>query len=93
MVKKTNATDKEGQQVCLAEEGEFGGSSSGGGQFEWSEQLQGVILGAFFWGYVITHIPGGILSEKFGGKYTLGLGILSTAVFTLITPVVINWGK
>lgn len=42
---------------------------------------------------VITHIPGGILSEKFGGKYTLGLGILSTAIFTLITPVVINWGE
>lgn len=42
---------------------------------------------------VITHIPGGILSEKFGGKYTLGLGILSTAIFTLITPLVINWGK
>lgn len=42
---------------------------------------------------VITHVPGGILSEKFGGKYTLGLGILSTAIFTLITPAVINWGK
>jgi len=38
-------------------------------------------------------VPGGLLSEKFGGKYTLGLGILSTAIFTLITPVVINWGK
>lgn len=37
-------------------------------------------------------MPGGLLSEKFGGKYTLGLGILSTAIFTLITPAVINWG-
>jgi MFS transporter, ACS family, solute carrier family 17 (sodium-dependent inorganic phosphate cotransporter), other len=66
--------------------------SLGGGEFEWSEQLQGVILGAFFYGYVITHIPGGILSEKFGGKYTLGLGILSTAIFTIITPVTIKAG-
>lgn len=40
-----------------------------------------------------THVPGGVLSARFGGKYTLSLGILSTAIFTLITPVVINWGK
>lgn len=42
---------------------------------------------------MITHVPGGILSEKFGGKYTLGLGILSTAIFTVITPAVIHWGE
>lgn len=41
----------------------------------------------------LTHLPGGILSTKYGGKYTLGLGILSTAIFTLITPIVIDWGK
>lgn len=93
MVKKKvveNGTDLD--QYCT-DDNELSGGSSGGGDFEWSEQLQGVILGAFFWGYVITHIPGGILSEKFGGKYTLGLGILSTAIFTIITPVTIHWGK
>ncbi|XP_070496442.1 putative inorganic phosphate cotransporter isoform X2 [Chironomus tepperi] len=77
--------------ICLVEGGSSGGSS-GKGTFEWDEEQIGIILGAFFWGYVITHIPGGLLSEKFGGKYTLALGILSTAIFTLITPVVINWG-
>lgn len=56
--------------------------------YDWSEALQGVILSAFFWGYVITHIPGGILAEKFGGKWALSLGILSTAIFTLLTPLV-----
>jgi len=37
--------------ICLVE----GGSSSGSlgkGTFEWDEELQGIILGAFFWGYV-----------------------------------------
>lgn len=28
------------------------GDDIGGGEYEWSEALQGVILGAFFWGYV-----------------------------------------
>ncbi|CAH2005053.1 unnamed protein product [Acanthoscelides obtectus] len=64
--------------------------------YDWDEKTQGLILSSFYWGYVISHLPGGILSEKFGGKYSLGLGILSTAIFTLITPWVIyatdgNW--
>lgn len=61
-------------------------------QFEWSEELQGVILSSFYWGYVITHMPGGIIAEKFGGKYVLSLGILSTAVLTLLTPMIIDYG-
>ena len=43
-------------------------------------------------GYLITHLPGGMLSERFGGKYSLGLGILSTAIFTLLTPVAVKEG-
>lgn len=62
------------------------------GTFEWDEYTQGLILSSFFWGYVVTHIPGGMLAEKFGGKYVLGLGILSTAVFTLLTPVAATYG-
>lgn len=34
-----------------------------------------------------------MLAEKFGGKYSLGLGMLSTAIFTLLTPVVVKWGE
>jgi len=44
-------------------------------------------------GYVILHVPGGMLAEKYGGKYTLSLGILSTAIFTLLTPICIQWGE
>ena len=62
------------------------------GTFEWDEYTQGLILSSFFWGYVVTHLPGGMLAEKFGGKYILGLGILSTAVFTLLTPLAATYG-
>lgn len=54
---------------------------------------QGIILSSFYWGYIVTHLPGGMLAEKFGGKYSLGLGILSTALFTLLTPVAVEWGE
>ncbi|CAH2106478.1 unnamed protein product [Euphydryas editha] len=60
--------------------------------FEWSEATQGLILSSFYYGYVITHIPGGMLAERFGGKWVLGLGLLSTAVCTFITPFVVKTG-
>lgn len=51
-----------------------------------------MILSSFYIGYMLTHIPGGILAERFGGKYTLGLGILSTAAFTVLTPITVEKG-
>ncbi|XP_076262845.1 sialin-like isoform X1 [Rhynchophorus ferrugineus] len=64
--------------------------------YPWTSRQQGLILSSFYWGYVITHIPGGMIAERFGGKYSLGLGMLCTALFTFITPFVIyatngNW--
>ncbi|KAI5652006.1 major facilitator superfamily domain-containing protein [Phthorimaea operculella] len=58
--------------------------------FEWDQATQGFILSGFYYGYAATQVPGGYLAEKFGGKWTLGLGLLSTALFTFITPFVIN---
>lgn len=47
----------------------------------------GWVLGAFFYGYLITQIPGGILATKFGGRWVFGIGIVMTAVLTLVTPI------
>ena len=49
-------------------------------------------MGAFFWGYVLTQIPGGVLAERFGGKLVFGLGILVTSVFTILTPLAARGG-
>lgn len=62
------------------------------GYYEWSETLQGVILSSFYWGYIITHIPGGILVERFGGKVLLLAGIVATSVLTCLTPLSIRLG-
>ncbi|VVC45759.1 Sugar transporter, conserved site,Major facilitator superfamily domain,Major facilitator [Cinara cedri] len=61
-------------------------------RFTWDEEIQGMILSAFYYGYIITHIPGGFLAQKFGGKFTLAYAILSTAVLTLLTPSVAHMG-
>jgi len=68
--------------------GDPGNSTAGGsGEFNWGEREQGWLLGAFFYGYVLTQIPGGRLAEKYGGARLYGVGVLITAVFTLLTPL------
>lgn len=62
------------------------------GLYEWNETIQGVILSSFYWGYIVTHIPGGILVERFGGKVLLLSGIVATSVLTCLTPVSITAG-
>ncbi|CAG7733200.1 unnamed protein product, partial [Allacma fusca] len=57
------------------------------GEFEWNEAEQGFILGSFFFGYVLTQLPGGILATKYGGKWPLGLGLFVTAIFAIATPI------
>ncbi|XP_066109800.1 sialin isoform X4 [Saccopteryx bilineata] len=63
-----------------------------GKRYQWDAETQGWILGSFFYGYIITQIPGGYVASKVGGKLLLGFGILSTAVFTLFTPMAADFG-
>lgn len=37
-------------------------------EFDWSHDVQGVILSSFFYGYIVTQIPGGYLAATYGGK-------------------------
>jgi MFS transporter, ACS family, solute carrier family 17 (sodium-dependent inorganic phosphate cotransporter), other len=53
MVVKKDRGDRNGTGEIVCPDPENGsGGSGGGGDFEWSEQLQGFILSAFFIGYV-----------------------------------------
>lgn len=63
-----------------------------GKRYQWDAETQGWILGSFFYGYIITQIPGGYVASKVGGKLLLGFGILGTAVFTLFTPIAADFG-
>ncbi|CAG0908694.1 unnamed protein product [Cyprideis torosa] len=65
---------------------------NGNGEFNWDATTQGLILGSFFWGYVFTQLPGGIIAKRFGGKWVYGIGTLLASVFALLTPVAARWG-
>ncbi|XP_063772886.1 sialin isoform X1 [Pseudophryne corroboree] len=66
--------------------------NSTGKKYNWDADTQGWILGSFFYGYILTQIPGGYFAGKIGGKLLLGCGILGTAVFTLLTPLAADLG-
>lgn len=59
---------------------------AGEGEFPWSPWTQGVVLGAFFYGYAATQMPGGWLAGRVGGKWPFGVGLLGTALGSLVTP-------
>uniref|UniRef100_A0A3P9H8S6 Sialin n=1 Tax=Oryzias latipes TaxID=8090 RepID=A0A3P9H8S6_ORYLA len=60
--------------------------------YNWDSETQGWILGSFFYGYILTQIPGGYMAGRFGAKWLMGFGILGTAVFTLLTPLAADLG-
>ncbi|XP_031628445.1 putative inorganic phosphate cotransporter [Contarinia nasturtii] len=97
MVAKPNHTEivtESNNSICVADPIMLGSSTghSDGGEYHWTQEQQGWILSSFYIGYVLTHLPGGVIAQKYGGKWTLGLGILSTAIFTLLTPYAVQQG-
>uniref|UniRef100_A0A7M5WSP1 Sialin n=1 Tax=Clytia hemisphaerica TaxID=252671 RepID=A0A7M5WSP1_9CNID len=56
-------------------------------EFQWNRELQGHLLAAFYYGYIITQIPGGYIAARFGGKNLFGFAILISGFLTLLTPL------
>uniref|UniRef100_A0A672HXB2 Sialin n=1 Tax=Salarias fasciatus TaxID=181472 RepID=A0A672HXB2_SALFA len=60
--------------------------------YNWDSETQGWILGSFFYGYILTQVPGGYLAGRVGPKWLLGFGILGTVIFSLLTPIAADLG-
>jgi ACS family sodium-dependent inorganic phosphate cotransporter len=53
----------------------------------WSQTEKGLVLSAFFVGYMLFMIAAGWLASRYGGKVVLGLAVVAWSAFTLLTPV------
>ncbi len=60
------------------------------GELGWSLSTQGLVLSAFFWGYLATQVLGGWLADRYGGARVLGLAVVWWSAFTLLTPPVVG---
>jgi MFS transporter, ACS family, solute carrier family 17 (sodium-dependent inorganic phosphate cotransporter), other len=53
----------------------------------WSQTTKGIVLSAFFFGYMLFLPVAGWLATRIGGRRLLGASILAWSVFTLLTPL------
>lgn len=58
-----------------------------GPRYEWDQKTQGRILGAYFYGYLFTSLPAGLLAERYGPKFLITLSFVASAVITALTPI------
>lgn len=49
--------------------------------------MQSLLLGSYFWGYLFTSLPGGMLAEYIGGKAVVGYTIGASALLTALIPL------
>jgi ACS family sodium-dependent inorganic phosphate cotransporter len=56
-------------------------------QYGWSESLKGLVLSAFFFGYMFFMPASGWLANRLGGRRVLGYAVLWWSLWTILTPV------
>ncbi|KAM5299734.1 putative small intestine urate exporter isoform 2-T2 [Ctenodactylus gundi] len=61
-------------------------------EFDWSPEIQGVILSSLNYGAFLAPIPTGYVAGIFGAKYVVGVGLLVSSVLTLFTPLAAGAG-
>lgn len=50
------------------------------GEFVWDSVVQSQIVGSFYYGYILTQVPGGRMSEVIGSKRVLGASMAGVAI-------------
>ncbi|XP_019749484.1 vesicular glutamate transporter 3 [Hippocampus comes] len=55
-------------------------------EFNWDPETVGLIHGSFFWGYIVTQIPGGFISNKLSANRVFGAAIFLTSVLNMFIP-------
>jgi ACS family sodium-dependent inorganic phosphate cotransporter-like MFS transporter 5 len=85
IVAMANSTTERRTQNSSSSEGQCSPTAP---RYRWTAEEQGWILSAFFYGYIVTQIPGGYLATRYSGKHIYGLGIFLTSALTLLTPLV-----
>jgi MFS family permease len=53
--------------------------------------LQGIVLGAYYYGYIVTNVNAGQLTDWIGARWLIGSAILISGVLNLIIPLCAQW--
>ena len=69
----SNTTNEEGDVTTPAE-------------FHWSPETIGYVDSSFFWGYIVTQLPGGFLASRFPANRLFGTAIFLSSCLNLLIP-------
>jgi len=69
----SNTTNEDGEIVEISE-------------FHWSPETIGYVDASFFWGYIITQLPGGFLASRFPANRLFGTAIFLSSCLNLLIP-------
>ena len=59
-------------------------------KYNWTVAMESAVDSSFFWGYLITQIPGGFLASMFPANMIFGTAIASSAFLNLLVPGAIS---
>ena len=57
-------------------------------RFDWSPTTQGVVLGSFWYTYMLMQVPSGRMAETFGGKTIVTISLIGSGIINILTPFV-----
>ncbi|XP_064122323.1 vesicular glutamate transporter 1-like [Macrobrachium nipponense] len=61
-------------------------TSTGEREINWSDDIVGVVDSSFFWGYLVTQIPGGLIANRYPAHKVFGTAITTSAVLNMFIP-------
>ncbi|EPY83121.1 sodium-dependent phosphate transport protein 4 isoform 1 [Camelus ferus] len=61
--------------------------------YNWSPEIQGIILSSIFYGVLIAQIPAGYLSGIYSIKKMTGFALFFSSLFTLLIPLAAEFGE
>lgn len=56
-------------------------------QFDWDKKAQGLLLSAYFYGYIFPNLLGGSLAEMYGGRKVVFITMIISSLITAISPL------
>ncbi|XP_064611684.1 uncharacterized transporter slc-17.2-like [Liolophura sinensis] len=75
------------REITGSDEGLWQMANNKSRELDWSDEIQGMVLSAHYYGYLMSPMFGGYLATRYGGKQVIVVSMTTTVVATLLTPV------
>ncbi|XP_078491658.1 sialin-like [Ciona intestinalis] len=87
MVNSSSESEGNASNVCPDRGQSTSETANSNGIFDWNSADQGLLLGCYFYGYIVSNVPGAWLARRYGIRLVLGIAMLLSSVITLFTPL------